>query len=222
MLLGPSSVVVSACKDEDENEEAGASAVDVVVAATGLFRPLLVDLVVVVVVVDMAVRGVVDAAVCGVAIGDFSDVPSEMEIALVPPQPHMNPRAFFLMHSTRPAEPRRRDSNALMEGFCSGGVGRERAVRRSMPPDRRLLRLRDCARGWVLRKEKAVVGWGEEGEKRRGLKKSETSGARLLHPEPEERIGIRIITLAKSNGHNSVFVFAWTGSGRCWCEIKNG
>jgi len=168
MLLGPpSSVVVSAYKDEDENEE-GASVFDVAAAAGGggLFPPrLLVDLVVV---VDMAVRGVVDAAVCGVAIGDcLSDEPSEMEMALVPPQPHMNPRAFFLMHSTRPAAPRRRDSNTLMDGrrWRGRGRGRARAVRRSMPPDRRLRRPRPRLRSWGVcceRKRQSCVCWGEE------------------------------------------------------------
>jgi hypothetical protein len=43
--------------------------------------PPLVDLVMVVVVTDVLVRGVVDAALCGVAVGDLSE-PSEMETAL--------------------------------------------------------------------------------------------------------------------------------------------
>ena len=134
--------------------------VDVVFAGTGMFfPPLLVDLVVVV--VDMAVSGLVDAAVCGVAIADFSDEPSEMETALVPPQPHMKPRAFFLMHSTRPA-PRRRDRATLMEGFCSGGVGAGASSAEIDAAGSEAAR-----RGWwVLRKEKAVVCWRGRGGRR--------------------------------------------------------
>jgi hypothetical protein len=55
--------------------------------AAGLYPPPppLVNLVVVVVVTDMPVRGVVDAAICGVVVGDLSE-PSEMETTLVPPE----------------------------------------------------------------------------------------------------------------------------------------
>jgi hypothetical protein len=118
MLLGPSSVV-SAYRDDDESDD-GASAADDDVVAGGLPPPALLLIAfgvvaVVVVVVDIvAVIGVsVDAAVCGVAMGDLSE-PSETDTALVPPQPHMKPRAFFLMRSP-PAAPRRRDIRTFME-----------------------------------------------------------------------------------------------------------
>jgi len=112
LLLGPSSVV-SAYRDDD-----GASAADDDVVAGGLPPPALLLIafgVVAVVVVDIvAVIGVsVDAAVCGVAMGDLSE-PSEMDTALVPPQPHMKPRAFFLVRSPA-AAPRRRDIRTFME-----------------------------------------------------------------------------------------------------------
>jgi len=116
MLLGPSSVV-SAYRDDDESDD-GASAADDDVVAGGLPPPALLLIafgIVAVMVVDIvAVIGVsVDAAVCGVAMGDLSE-PSETDTALVPPQPHMKPRAFFLMRSP-PAAPRRRDIRTFME-----------------------------------------------------------------------------------------------------------
>jgi len=116
MLLGPSSVV-SAYRDEDESDDGTSAAAEDVVAG-GLPPPALLLIiafvVVAAVVVDIvAVVGVVDAAVCGVAMGDLSE-PSEMDTALVPPQPHMKPRAFFLVRSPA-AAPRRRDIRTFME-----------------------------------------------------------------------------------------------------------
>jgi hypothetical protein len=125
----------------------------------------------------MPVRGVVDAAVCGVAVGDLSE-PSEMEMALVPPHPHMNPRAFFLMHSPPPA-PRRRDINNLMEGSSSpAGAGASRA---EMPPDRWLLRPRSCTRS--CRCVCVAEGKGRRGrrgtETEKALKRASSSGSFL-------------------------------------------